>query len=304
MLVIAGPTGSGKSDLALDLAQEFNGEIVNCDSVQIYRYLNIGTAKTPPSERRGIPHHLIDLINPDEIFTAGDYQRAGRIVLREITDRGSVPIVVGGTGFYFRALMRGLFEGPARDEALRARLLRRRPGSLHRLLTRFDPVAAKRIHANDTQKLARALEVCLLARAPISSLQAQQKRPQERYEILRIVLDPPREQLTQRIHKRCETMFANGLVEEVSGILARGFPRTAKALESIGYRESLQHIEGLITLEQALELTKIATRQYAKRQRTWFRREPGFTSLHRFGNDPQTVDEVKRLVTAFLQSHS
>jgi tRNA dimethylallyltransferase len=299
LIVIAGPTGSGKSDLGILLAQQFNGEIVNCDSVQLYRYMDIGTAKTPVSERRGIPHHLIDILNPDEVFTAGDYQRLGRTVLKEIAGRGRVPVVVGGTGFYLRALISGLFRGPGRDESLRARLSARNPGSLHRLLTRFDPESARRIHANDTQKLIRALEVCLLSRVPVSTLHAQSEEPLLGFRILRIGLDPPRQELTERIHERCERMFQAGLVDEVKRILAMGFPAESKALESIGYRESLLHIRGELTVQQAITATQIATRQYAKRQRTWFRREPSFNWLRQFGNQPQTFEEAKRLVTFF-----
>lgn len=299
LIVIAGPTGSGKSDLGILLAQQFNGEIVNCDSVQLYRYMDIGTAKTPVSERRGIPHHLIDILNPDEVFTAGDYQRLGRSVLKEIAGRGRVPVVVGGTGFYLKALISGLFQGPGRDESLRARLSARKPGSLHRLLTRFDPESARRIHANDTQKLIRALEVCLLSRAPVSTLHAQSEVPLRGFRILRMGLDPPRQELTGRIHERCERMFQAGLVDEVKRILAMGFPAESKALESIGYRESLLHIRGELTVQQAITATQIATRQYAKRQRTWFRREPSFNWLRQFGNQLQTFEEAKRLVTFF-----
>jgi tRNA dimethylallyltransferase len=296
---VAGPTGSGKTDLALELAETCKGEIVNCDSVQLYRYLNIGSAKTPLAERRGIPHHLVDIINPDQIFTAGDYQRAGRSALREITGRGGAAVVVGGTGFYLRALLNGIFEGPGRDDQLRARLSKRRPGSLHRLLKRFDPAAAERIHPNDTQKLIRALEVCLLARKPITSLHSHNRLALEGFNIIRIGLDPPRDALTHRIHVRCEHMFQAGLVDETRAILAMGFPRGSKALESIGYRASLLHIEGQLSFADAIQRTQIATRQYAKRQRTWFRRELGFHWLPSFGNQNQTVEEAKRLVSSF-----
>ena len=296
LIVVAGPTGSGKSDLGLSLAEAFNGEIVNCDSVQLYRHMDIGSAKTPVSQRRGIPHHLIDILNPDEVFTAGDYQRVGRRTLNEIAARGRTPIVVGGTGFYLRALTNGLFQGPQRNDSLRARLSARKPGSLHRLLTRFDPESALRIHVNDTQKLIRALEVCLLSRSPMSSLYRRSEVPLRGFHIIRIGLDPPREQLIRRIHDRCERMFEAGLIDEVKRILAMGFPPESKALESIGYRESLLHIRGELDLPQAITATQIATRQYAKRQRTWFRRETAFTWLCHFGNQRETFEETKRLV--------
>ena len=286
LVAVLGPTGSGKSDLALHLAQTFQGEIVNFDSVQIYRYLDIGSAKTPLESRLGIPHHLLDILDPDQVFTAGDYARTARTVLAEIAARGRLPILVGGTGFYLRTLLCGLAEGPTRDDNLRDRLLRRKPGSIYRLLRRLDPPAADRIHPNDTQKLVRALEVRLLTHTPMSELILQDREPLKGFRVLLIGLDPPRELLGTRINQRCSQMFENGLIEEVRSILEMGFSPTAKALEAIGYQQALQYVRQELSYTEAVELSRIRTRQYAKRQRTWFRTEPLTFRLSGFGTDP------------------
>jgi tRNA dimethylallyltransferase len=300
VIAIVGPTGSGKSDLALELATAFNGEIVNCDSVQLYRHMDIGTAKVPPKERCGIPHHLIDILEPDEVFTAGDYMRAARSRLDEISRRGRIPVVAGGTGFYFRALTAGLFEGPPRDDNLRARLGIRSPERLYKLLRRLDPITAGRIHVNDAKKVQRALEVCILTRRPLSA-QRPARAPLTGFRILTIGLDPPREALAAKINARCVEMFNRGLLEEVGKILSYGFQRNSKAFEAIGYREAVMHLHGEATLDEAIILTQAATRQYAKRQRTWFRREPDVHWIRSFGNQIETIEIAKRLVDSFLK---
>jgi tRNA dimethylallyltransferase len=302
LIAIVGPTGSGKSDLSLRICEEFGGEVLNCDSLQIYRYFDIGTAKLPPEERRGIPHHMLDIVNPDEVFTAGEYTSRGRPLLASIS-RTALPVVVGGTGFYLRALLDGLFPAPSRDDALRARLTareRRRPGSLHRLLRRFDPAASRAIHPNDIPKLIRALEVYLLTRRPITSWFAEGRDALEGFSTLKVGLAPPRDALYDRLNARCEQMFAAGLVTEVKRILEMGWPESAKPFESHGYSQALRMLRGEMTPGEALLDAQINTRHYAKRQITWFRKEPGVEWLAGFGNEPAiqeaALDRVRRHV--------
>lgn len=290
LVIVLGPTGSGKSSLALEIAEHFGGEIVNCDSVQLYRDLNIGAAKTPPDERRGIPHHLIDILDPSEHYTAGDYARAARAVVAEIASRGRLPVMAGGTGFYVRAFLEGLSASPERDPELRDRLSERSGAVLHRYLRRLDPAAAGRIHPNDRNKVIRAVEVCLRSNRPMTELFAEAPiRKLEGFRVWKVGLDPDREQLAARLNARCVRMFEAGLVDEVREILARGVPRSAKALLSIGYRETLQYLDGALSMEDALERTQAATRQYAKRQRTWFRKEVNVLWVSRFGEERETV---------------
>ncbi|MBZ5586305.1 MAG: tRNA (adenosine(37)-N6)-dimethylallyltransferase MiaA [Acidobacteriia bacterium] len=305
LVAVAGPTGSGKSDLALALAETLGGEIVNCDSLQVYRYFDIGTAKLALEERRGIPHHLIDIIDPDQTFTAGEYARLARGVIAGISARGRLPIVAGGTGFYLRALVDGLFEGPSRDQPLRDRLAARearRAGGLHRLLSRFDPEAARRIHANDAPKVTRALEVCLLARRPVSELYREGRDALRGYRVLKLGLLPERDALYERLDARCRAMFEGGLVEEVRRILALGFPASCKPFESHGYRQALQLIEGELNAREALFYAQRNTRRYAKRQLTWFRREAGLEWLKGFGSDPDIIRAALVRVHGFLQN--
>ncbi len=259
--------------------------MVNCDSLQVYRYFDIGTAKLALGERRGIPHHLIDILDPDQVFTAGEYARLARAALSDIIGRERLPVVAGGTGFYMRALLDGLFAGPGRDEALRERLARRRPGSLHRILQRLDPDAAHRIHANDTPKLIRALEVFLVTRRRLSAWLAEGRDALRGFAPLKICLVPPRDALYERLDRRCERMFESGLVDEVRRILAMGFPAESKPFESHGYRQALQLLRGELNAKEALFYAQRNTRHYAKRQLTWFRREHGIEWLKGFGDD-------------------
>ncbi len=291
--VILGPTGSGKSDLALYLARAVGAEIVSCDSLQIYRGFDIGTAKVPPSERQDVPHHLIDIADPNELFTAGDYARAAQAVLRDIASRGRLALVAGGTGFYLRGLVEGLSPGPVRDESLRARLLRReqnRPGSMHRILKRLDPSSAARIHPNDKNKTLRALEVRLLEGMSLTSMFERGRDALSGFTPVKIGLDPPRELLYARLNERAARMFEPqpprlSLPDEVRRLLAAGVPRGAKPFESLGYKQALQMIEGRMSEQAVIASTQQETRHYAKRQLTWFRREHSVHWIRGFGDD-------------------
>lgn len=302
LVAVVGPTGSGKSELAIQIARQFRGEVVNCDSLQIYRHFDIGTAKVSAPERQGVLHHMIDIADPDEPFTAGEYIRRVRLLLVEIVRRNKLPVVVGGTGFYLRALLNGLFPGPGREATLRARLSKResrRPGALHRLLRRLDPDSAARIHPNDIQKLVRAVEVCLLTRRSLSEAFAAGREPLLGFRLLKIGLNPPRQALYERLDRRCRKMFESGLVDEVRRILTLGYSPEVKPLESHGYRQALQFLQGELTLEQALYYAQRNIRRYAKRQVTWFRQEPGIVWLSGFGDAP----DVQAKASARVREH-
>ena len=308
-VLILGPTGSGKTALSLALAQRFNGEIVSCDSVAVYRGMELGTAKPTPAERALVPHHLIDVANPDEPFTAGAYSRLARESLQRIKVREHrLPIVTGGTGLYLRALTEGLFPGPKRQQEMRERLLgslhRRSPRWLHRMLARLDPASAERIHANDTPKLVRALEVCFATGEPFSKSMTSGpnagRDPLVGFRLLRIGLNPPRAELYARLNQRCAQMFAAGLVDETRALLARYGP--VKALDSLGYRQALQVIRGEADLPAAVAAAQQGHRNYAKRQLTWFRREPDVHWIERFGDDAETLHAATELVAGRLNA--
>jgi tRNA dimethylallyltransferase len=311
LLLIVGPTGSGKTALALRIAKGFGGEIVNCDSLQLYKGFDIGTAKTPPeldpetgqqsTTRRGIPHHLFDVLSPKEGYSAGEYARTAREVLGEISGRGRLPIIVGGTGFYVRSLLEGLPALPPRDDVVRPRLLKRekrRPGSLHRLLSRLDPASAMKIHANDLQKLIRAMELRLLTRSPRPAQDLA--APLEGYRILRLGLEPDRVLLRERIEERTQQMFADGLLEEVRDLLAAGLSGAEKPFEALGYKQALNVLSGECSLEEAIEATTIATQRYAKRQRTWFRRDAEILWLAGFGEMEMCYQQAADAVEDWL----
>jgi len=300
-VLLLGPTGSGKTALSMALAEEINGEIVSCDSVAVYRGMDLGSAKPTEAERARVPHHLIDVADPDQPFTAGAYSRAGRIALREIAARGKLPIVTGGTGLYLRALTDGLFAGPARQEDLRERLRRgaekRGVAWLHRVLARLDPSSAARIHANDTPKLIRAIEVCLAGKRPMSEVLASEdeaRDPLTGFRLLRIGLNPPRAALYERLNSRCAEMFAAGLVQETRTLLACYGP--VKALDSLGYRQACSMLIGGLSEKAAIAEAQQGHRNYAKRQLTWFRREPDVHWIEGFGDDDETIRFAKSLV--------
>jgi len=289
LAIVLGPTASGKTALSRALAERFDGEIVNFDSVAMYREFDIGTAKPTAAERGRTPHHLLDSIAPTSQVTAGEYSRQARQVLTEIKARGHLPILVGGTGLYLRALLEGLFPGPERSEKLRERLRERAEsrGSsyLHRILRRLDRVAAEKIHANDTPKLIRAIEVCLASRRKMTELWQQHGRDRLRgFRILRLGLDPDRQSLYDRINRRAQQMFEAGLIEETRR-LVETYGDAAGPLSSLGYKQAVQLLRGELTREQALQAVQQAHRNYAKRQMTWFRREPQVHWLRGFGDD-------------------
>ena len=306
LLVILGPTGSGKTALSIALAEQFRGEIVNCDSVAMYREFDIGTAKPSPAERAKVPHHLFDFFDPTQEMTAGEYARQARRVIAEINARGHLPIVVGGTGLYLRALLEGLFAGPERSEQLRERLRERAAerGSahLHRILQRLDPASAGNIHSNDLPKLIRAIEVCLASRQKLSELWQRGRDPLRGFRILRVGLDPERSQLYERINERARQMFEMGLVQETQQLILRYGPR-ARPLTSLGYRQAVQLLRGELSRDEAVHAAQQGHRNYAKRQMTWFRREPDVIWLKRFGNDPVTQREAVALIARCVPQH-
>ncbi|HSF15352.1 MAG TPA: tRNA (adenosine(37)-N6)-dimethylallyltransferase MiaA [Vicinamibacteria bacterium] len=294
LVAIVGPTGSGKSDLAVELSRALGGEIVGCDALQVYRGFDVGTAKLPQQARREVPHHLLDVASPSDEFSAARYVSIATECILQIRNRGNLPIVVGGTGLYLRALRYGLFEGPSREPTLRARLWgieRRRRGKLHRMLARWDPPSAARIHPNDSVRLVRALEVYLSSGRPMSSMMTERRAPLSGFRDILVGLRPGRAVLARRISERVESMYAGGLAEEVRGLVAR-HGMALPAFKAIGYRECLAAMAGRIDWDRAQSLTEKATIQYAKRQLTWFRKETGVTWFDGVGDEPSVRSNV------------
>ncbi len=308
LIVLCGPTASGKTALSLALAERFSGEIVSCDSVAVYRGMEIGTAKPSLAERARVPHHLIDILTPDQPCTAGDYSRLAREAIQGITERDHLAIVVGGTGLYLRALLDGLFPAPQRNEPLRDKLRglarQRTPTHLHRILNRLDPVAAALIHANDTPKVIRAIEVTLTARSPITQQWQQQARdPLTGYRILRLGLNPPRAALYEKINRRAAEMFDSGLVEETTQLVETyGFD--CHPLTSLGYAQSVAVLRNQMTRDEAVASTAQGHRNYAKRQLTWFRKDSDIHWIPSFGSDPDIQCEAIALVEQHLAEKS
>ena len=297
-----GPTASGKSALALSLAERIGGEILNCDSTAIYRGFDIGTDKVPIAEQRGIPHHVIDIADPTDVYTAAQYARDANRVIREVHARGSVPILVGGTGFYYRALTRGLFPGPGADERLRARLdriaTRRGPERLHRLLRRVDPDSVDRIMPRDRKRLVRALEVYLSTGRPLTAHFADTRSPVADCEVIAIALRIPADLTALRVALRVERQFARGIVDEVKGLLASGVPPDARPFGGLVYRQIMELLRGVRDEAATRALIVQENRRYARRQLIWFRKEPNLIWFDGPGELPDTLHRVEEALVA------
>ena len=302
VIAIVGPTASGKSTLGIAVALQLNGEIINCDSVQVYKGIQIATAKVTPEERQGVSHHLIDFVSPEINYTAGDWAREAVKVIEEVENRGRVPLLVGGTGLYLRALRRPFFPSPPTDEKLRQRLnkIRERRGAehLYRVLERLDPEMAEELYPRDWPRVQRAIEVRLQTGFPMSEQMDLRPEPSESALRLRVfAINPPRNELYERINARTETHFAAGLVEEVRDLLSQGVPAASNALGAHGYRRVVEYLRGERDLASAIEQTKLDVRHYAKRQLTWFRREPDVVWFEGFGDELLLQEKVLQLVT-------
>jgi tRNA dimethylallyltransferase len=302
LVAILGPTATGKSALGIALAHRFDAEVVSCDSTAVYRRFDIGTDKVPLAGRRGVPHHLIDVAEPTEEYSAARYAREAAAVIRDITGRGRLPILVGGTGLYYRALTRGFFPGPGRDEGLRARLERiaDRKGveRLHALLARIDPESAVRIQSRDRKRLIRALEVYLLTGRPLTAHFADTQSPLPEYDVHAFALQIPADQTLERVTARVDAQFEQGLLDEIRAILDSGIPETAHPFTGLVYRQALEHLHGVRDQTATRELIVRENRKYSRRQLIWFRKEPNLQWIHAAGEREETQEEVARVLAA------
>ena len=304
MVAILGPTATGKSALALAVAERHGGEIVNCDSTAVYRGFDIGTDKIAAADRRGIPHHLIDIVDPTEEYTAAQFARDAAAAMSEIHARGRLPVLAGGTGFYFRALTRGLFPGPGADAAIRGRLdaiaERRGVAFLHRMLRRIDPASALRIQPRDRKRLVRALEVFFLTGRPLTAHFAETASPIPDVDVLAIGLRLPAAQISERVTRRVDEQFERGLLDEIRGLLARGVPDSARPFGGLVYRQALEHLRGVRDEPATRALIAQENRRYARRQLIWFRKEPNLSWFDGPGESAPTVMAVIRLVEDYV----
>ena len=302
LVAIVGPTATGKSALGIALARRFNGEVVSCDSTAVYRWFDIGTDKVPVSQQQGIPHHLVDVADPTEEYSAARYAREAGAVIRDITARGRLPILVGGTGLYYRALTRGFFPGPSRDASLRERLERiaDRKGTerLHTLLGRVDRESALRIHARDRKRLVRALEVYFLTGRPLTAHFSDTQSPIAGYDVVAFALQIDPELTASRVAARVDAQFRQGLLDEIRGILASGVPETAHPFTGLVYRQALEHLHGVRDEPSTRELITRENRKYSRRQLIWFRKEPNLQWIHAAGERESTQEEVVRILAA------
>ncbi len=307
LVAIVGPTATGKSALGLALAEALGGEILACDSTAVYRGIDIGTDKVPVADQRGIPHHLVDLVGPDEVFSAARYGREAAAMARAVSARGHVPIVVGGTGFYYRALVRGIFPGPSRDDALRARLdrvaNRRGVEALHRWLARVDHDSAQRIQPRDRKRLVRALEVYLLTGRPLTAHFSDTTSPIADFDVLTIGLTMAREDLRPRIARRVDHQFASGVVDEVRSLLAAGLPSSAHALSGLVYRQVMEMLAGVRNERDTRDLIVQENMRYARRQATWFRAEPVAEWLEGPGEGRGAISRGLDVVSRWMETH-
>jgi tRNA dimethylallyltransferase len=301
LVAILGPTATGKSALGIALAQRLGGEVVSCDSTAIYRGFDIGTDKVPIGERGGVPHHMIDVADPTEEYSAARYAREAAAAVRDITARGRLPIVVGGTGLYYRALTRGFFPGPSRDTTLRSRLERiaNRRGTerLHRMLARVDPASAARIQPRDRKRLVRALEVYFLTGRPMTAHFAATESPLPDYDVTAFALRITPEETARRVAARVDAQFARGLLDEIRGLLAAGLPGSAHPFTGLVYRQALEHLRGLRDEAATRELIVRENRRYSRRQLIWFRKEPNLRWIHAAGEREDTRNQVLRTLT-------